>query len=181
MKKQIKMRNVFLHSILLVGLLLVSCNSRQEKLMSEIKKLEETVRNQTVPGKEEGNKLVVKYLEFADAYPEDTITPTILYNAARVSVSISNPQQSVDILQRLIDKYPESKPIADAYVFLGFVYETALMDFQKAGYWYELFLRDFPNHPMYEDVRFSLNNLGKSPDEIVAEFMKQAEEEKDKR
>jgi len=171
------MRNVFAYSILLIGILLISCTSHQEKLLAEIKKLEETVRNQAVPGKEEGNKLIGKYLEFADAYPDDTLTPTILYNAARVSVSISNPQQGVDILQRLIEKYPESKPLADAYVFLGFIYETALMDFQKAGYWYELFLKDFPNHPMYEDVRFSLNNLGKSPDEIVAEFMKQAEKD----
>ncbi len=176
MSRLVFIKIFFVLASIISALILISCSSRHDKQLAEIKKLEEKIKQQSIPRKEEGNTLVTKYLEFADAYPEDTLTPTILYNAARVAVSINNAQQGADILQRLIESYPESKPLADSYVFLGFIYETVLLDLQKAAYWYELFLKEFPNHPMYQDVRFSLNNLGKSPEELVADFLRQADE-----
>jgi tetratricopeptide (TPR) repeat protein len=170
------MKTRLIYLFLFSTFFIVSCSSKHEKLLAEIKTLEESIRNQPIPSKDTGGKLVSKYLEFAEAFPEDSLTPTVLYNASRMSFAISNPEQATEILEKLIDSHPMSKPIADAYVFLGFIYETIYKDYQKAKHWYELFLREFPNHAMYEDVSFSVKNLGKSPEELVAEFMKQGEE-----
>jgi len=169
-------KNQFVLMLLLL-LFVTACNSGREKLISEIESLEESIRAQAMPDKTEGGKLVNKYLEFADSFPEDTITPTVLYNASRLSLAINDPGQSLEILQRLVENYYNSKPVADAYVLSGFIYETEYQDYVQARYWYELFLKEFPNHSMYEDVRATVNNLGKSPEEIVAEFMARLEEE----
>jgi tetratricopeptide (TPR) repeat protein len=164
--------------LLFVLLLIISaCTSGREKLVAEIKTLEESIRTQAIPDKTEGGKLVNKYLEFADSFPEDTLTPAVLYNAARLSQALNNPGQSLEILQRLVDNHYNSNPVADAYVLSGFIYETEYHDYEQARYWYELFLKEFPNHSMYEDVRATLNNLGKTPEEIVAEFMAGLEEQ----
>jgi len=163
----------------LVGLVfLVSCTSKYDSLLEKIKSLEEKVRTQAIPDKADGGKLVASYIEFADAFPEDSLTPTMLFNASRVSFALNDPETSLSVLKRLTDAYSESKPIADAYVFYGFIYETVYQDFEAARYWYELFLLDFPQHEMSEDVKVTLQNLGKTPEELVAEFQKNAEENK---
>jgi hypothetical protein len=35
---------------------------------------------------------------------------------------------------------------------------------------YEIFLRDFPKHPIAKDVAITLSNLGKSPEQMMKEF-----------
>lgn len=154
-----------------------SCTSKHEKMTAEIKELEESVRTQAIPDKKVGGELVSKYIEFADAFPDDSLAPTVLFNAARLSLALNDPENSLSYLERLIENYYASKPVADAYVLNGFIYETVYQDYENARYWYELFLKEFPNHEMYEDIRFSLNNLGKTPEELVAEFMKKNLEE----
>jgi tetratricopeptide (TPR) repeat protein len=171
-----KEKSVFL---LIAVIVMASCTSRYEKLTEEIKQLEEKVRNQPIPDKVDGGKLMNLYIDFADAFPEDSLTPNVLFNASRLSLALNDPNRSLEILHRLISDYEDSNPIPDAYVFTGFIYETVKVDIDSARYWYELFLKDFPNHAMYEDVRASLNNLGKTPDEIVAEFMANLEQEQE--
>jgi len=170
-----KMKNVFL---IIAVMVFVSCSSKHDKLTEEIKQLEEKVRNQPMPDQVDGGKLMNLYIEFADEFPDDSLTPNVLFNASRLSLALNDPNRSLEILHRLINDYVDSKPIPDAYVFTGFIYETVKGDLGNARYWYELFLKDFPNHDMYEDVMASLNNLGKTPDEIVAEFMANLEQEK---
>ncbi len=163
--------------IALLAMMMSACTDKHEKLTSEIKELEEKVKGQMMVDKVDGGKLLKKYIEFADAFPEDTLTPFVLYNGARVAMSIDDPGQSVVLLERLINSYPDNKITPEAYVLLGFVYETVYEDFDKAKYWYESFLKDFPNHFLWEDVNATLGFLGKSPDELVAEFLKEMEEE----
>ncbi len=155
----------------------MSCTSKHDKLTSEIRHLEETVRSQAIPDKQSGAELVNKYLEFADSFPEDSLAPTVLFNAARLSLAMNDTEQTMTILDRIIEQFNNSKPVADAYVLKGFIYETVYQDYASAREWYELFLKEFPSHHMCEDVRFSLNNLGKTPEELIAEFMQQQEEQ----
>ena len=170
-----KTKSIFVIICLVV---FVSCTSKYDTLTSEIKEFEEKIRNQPIPDKVDGGKLINLYVQFADEFPDDSLAPVVLFNASRLSFALNDFNQSLSLLERLVKNYEDSKPIPDAYVFAGYIYETVKGDFVSAKYWYELFLKDFPNHEMYEDVRTSLNNLGKSPEELVAEFMKNIEEEK---
>ncbi len=55
---------------------------------------------------------------------------------------------------------------------LGFSYENDLKQNDKAREVYELFLKNYKSHELADDVQFSLNNLGKSPEDIIKQFEK---------
>ena len=52
----------------------------------------------------------------------------------------------------------------------AFVYETQLFDTQKAGEIYKEFIVKYPKHELADDAQASINNLGKTPEELVKEF-----------
>ena len=53
---------------------------------------------------------------------------------------------------------------------LGFVQENYSGNLDEARRIYQLFLMEFPNHEMADDARASIDNLGKSPEEIIRGF-----------
>jgi hypothetical protein len=56
-----------------------------------------------------------------------------------------------------------------------------LHNYVKAAEWYNQFIALYPDHPMVHDAKVSLQNLGKSPDQMVREFedrLKAAETDK---
>lgn len=156
---------------LLIIVFISSCVNKHEKALNTIKELETTIRNQVVVSPAEGQKLIQAYVAFADDFPEDTISPVFIYNGARLSMAINNPNQSLQMLDRLISEWPNHKLIPDAYILTAMIYETMLGDLDKAKEWYELFLKDFPGNPMSMDVRMSLEMMGKPMDDIVHGFI----------
>jgi isocitrate lyase len=54
----------------------------------------------------------------------------------------------------------------------GFISENGLKDTAAARKFYENFLKQYPNHKLASDVKISLNNMGKTPDELIREFEK---------
>lgn len=171
-------RYFYLLKVILL-IVFLGCTSKHDTMLKNIKSLEEKVRLQAIPDKTDGGKLVAAYTDFVNAFPSDSLAPTMLFNASRVAFALNDYENAVALLKRLTDDYPTSKPIPDAYVFYGFIMETIYQDYEKARYWYELFLRDYPEHAMAEDVRITIKNLGKTPDELVAEFLKNNEQSKE--
>ncbi|SVA84776.1 uncharacterized protein METZ01_LOCUS137630, partial [marine metagenome] len=51
---------------------------------------------------------------------------------------------------------------------IGYVFANILFDYKSAEIEYMLFLDRFPNHELAPSIRFELENLGKSIDEIPA-------------
>jgi tetratricopeptide (TPR) repeat protein len=162
--------------IILVAITFIACTSKHDRLKDEITELEKKISEQTVVDKTDGSKLLGLYTDFAESFPEDTATHVILYNAARLAVAIDQPQKAVHLLEQLIDDYPDSELVPEAYIFTGFIYENILLDIDLAAKWYQLFLQDFPNHPMVEDIRITILNLGKSPEELTREYLSQIDD-----
>jgi hypothetical protein len=55
----------------------------------------------------------------------------------------------------------------------GFVFENEVGNVDAAREKYHQFLKQYPDHKIAEDVRTSLRNLGKTPEQLVQEFMAQ--------
>ena len=51
----------------------------------------------------------------------------------------------------------------------GFILANDLKDFENAKQTYNLYLEKFPNGQLADDARVELENLGKSPEEILKE------------
>ncbi len=55
---------------------------------------------------------------------------------------------------------------------MAFAYENYLKDTEKAKQAYEAFLKKYPENQLARDAKFSLDNLGKSPEEVMDMILK---------
>lgn len=157
--------------ILLLAAVVISCTPKHEKLKQQISDLEKKISQQTMIDKADGAKLLALYTDFAESFPEDTATHIVLYNAARLAVAIDEPNKAITLLEQLVEGYPDSELVPEALIFAGFIYETVIMDIDKARVWYQQFINDFPSHPMVEDIKITILNLGKTPEELAEEYI----------
>ena len=160
-------------SFLFLGILLfTSCsNARQEKV-EKISALETKLKQDSLKVRDEvaAYNLQVLYTDFATKFPKDTLAPYYLFKAANLSMSMNWGKSSVDILNRLIENYPDDKRIAEALFYKAFIYDNQLNDDAKAGECYRNFLKRYPTHAFASSADASIKNLGKTDEELIREF-----------
>jgi len=155
---------------LLLGI--TACSSKKQKLADEILQQEKSLYSDSsmVPDPVKAKKVIDSYVSYADQFPEDTLSANYLFKAGDISSKINEIDQSIQLFARLLKTYPENKNAPFAIFLQGFIYENQAGNPVKARPYYEEFLRKYPDHPIAGDVSFSLENLGKSPEELIREF-----------
>lgn len=118
------------------------------------------------------------YTSFAGSFPEDSLSPEYLFKAADLYRAKHQYQPALDLYSQIQTDYPNYKKVPQTIFLQGFVYENDLKDMDKAKERYSAFLEKYPEHELAKDVQFSLNNLGRSPEDIIKEFNKKIEEQK---
>lgn len=150
----------------------VNCTSQRDKALDKILTYEGTIDFATtkvdIPT---GETLVKMYVGFANDYPTDSLAPMYLMKAADVAMNIKRGDIAIKYLDRLIKDYPNYDKLPDCYFMRGYVYETVLTDVNKAKEAYELFLMQYPNHPLAADIRIIIQNLSLSDEEIIKMIM----------
>ena len=116
--------------------------------------------------------LVDAYVVFAEQNPDDAQSPDFLFKALDVAVGTGaeGPQKAIDIANVLIERYPDFEMTPMAMFIKGFVYENMIGDLYNAEMTYRQFIEKYPNSPMVEDVKATLENLGLTPEELVRKF-----------
>ncbi len=168
MKKQ----SFYLSSLIILLSLFSACTSPQQKLNKQIAEKENELYTDSsmVPDAAKAKDMVNLYLEYADKFPEDTTSAGYLFKAGDLSSKINETKQAIDIFSRMIEKYPDHNSTPFALFLQGFIYENQVGDPAKAKPYYEAFLKKYPDHPIAGDVSFSMENLGKTPEELIKEF-----------
>ena len=163
------MKRIFV--LLSLALMLLSCGEKMS--VEKINELESKVfAKDTVLSSENVIQLVDAYLLFAKQNPNDQQTPEFLFKALDVAVGINaeGPQKAINIADVLIEKYPDFEMTPMAMFIKGFVYENMIGDLQNAEMTYRHFIEKYPNNPMVEDVKSTLENLGLTPEELIRKF-----------
>ena len=115
-----------------------------------------------------------QFVDIADAYallrPTKADAPTYLFDAAKVAGYLGDFSRSIDLYQTVYEQFPDYEKAPQAIFMLGFVYDNDLKDFEKARTYYELYLEKYPEGAFAEQVSFLLENLGKSPEELLREL-----------
>lgn len=175
MKKKLLFSLTFLVFIIAIS----SCSSPQEKLANEINALEQSIYKDSsmVPDTASASKVIKLYMSYAEKFPSDTSSPSYLFKAGDIASKMNETQSAIDIFQKLKTNYPEHKNAAYALFLQGFISETQEGNPAKAKPYYEEFLKKYPDHPIAPDVAFSLENLGKTPEELIMQFEKNAAEQ----
>jgi outer membrane protein assembly factor BamD (BamD/ComL family) len=167
------MKNTFI-LIITTAVLLFSCKPSKEKLLQNIQQSETELfkhnQGEISFDSVKANKLITDYELFASGFKEDTMSPEYLFRAADLYRSLRKPTQSLLLHDRIINEFSNSSRAPYSLFLKGFLYENDINDLNKAKDMYESFLEKYPNHQLADDVRFSLRNLGKSPEELIKLF-----------
>jgi len=166
------MKNLKFSFILLLAVFISSCKPNSDKLLKQItdKEKEMYSSGNPIPDKAKSKEMIDMYLKFADSYPKDTLTPNILYKAANLSMNTKGFDNAVAILDRIINNYPQYSKLPETYFLKAFIFDEYLKNLGKAREAYTTFLQKFPKNDLAHDAAISLENLGKSGDQIVKEF-----------
>lgn len=167
-------KTVFFNSIFFLALVLLSCSNGKNQLLKDIKAKEKIVSESIddVFDKSTAESLRNDYIDFSERFQEDSLAPVFLHKAAELAINLNMPQEAVSTIDTLINRYPDYEFLPDAWFFKGFIQETYLNDQGAAKNTYMSFIQRFPKHEMAPQVQFSLENIGKSADELLEEFMR---------
>lgn len=162
--------------IIVIALLSASCNSESErdKTVKLITEKETELKNNVI--KQDDKKaaflLVKNYMDFADKFPTDSLAPAFLFSAGKVSMNINDPNLALRNFEKLINQYSTYKFSSDALFLEAYIFENFLSDTTKARVIYSRFLKENPMHDFADDAQASLQNIGKTSEELIREFEK---------
>jgi len=168
MKKYLQIISV----LVLAAFMFASCKSSEQKQIDRIRAIEAALAQDTegVPSKEKVIELIEAYEAFSEAFPAHELTPEFLFNAGKYCMSYNFSLRAVDFFDRIIDNYPDFDKHPDSYFLKGFVYDSQLNNIPQARLTYETFIEAYPEHELAIEAGHLINLLGKSLDEIIAEF-----------
>jgi len=166
------MKVLQLFAVFFTGIMIISCTSPRDKAENQIISLEQTVYSDTTGliDKTKVSELVNLYVDFAGKYPNDIKSPVFLYSAANVSVNLMDSQKAIELFDRLMVEYPDYEKVPECLFMKAFIYDNNLQEYDKAKEVYLEFLEKYPDDEFADDARASINNLGKSLEEIIREF-----------
>ena len=103
-----------------------------------------------------------------DGYPGTPEAERALFSVAATYNNESQEfQKAIDAYQRYVRTYPDGGKAAVAMFLVGYIYNNQLGNVDSARAAYQRFLEKYPQHEMAVSAQFELNNLGKSPEDLL--------------
>lgn len=155
------------------AVLLASCSANREQALQDIKQAENNLyanEGAFLFNDSLADITLTAYLDFVDHFPQDTLSAEYLFKAADLYRAKHEFDKAIAAFEKVGKEYPDFKKVPQTVFLQGFIYENDLKDLPKAKERYEYFISNYPEHPLARDVQFSLNNLGKTPEQIIQEF-----------
>ncbi|MBP9152882.1 MAG: tetratricopeptide repeat protein [Flavobacteriales bacterium] len=117
-----------------------------------------------------GMKLVRSYAKFYQLSEKDSLAVDMLFKAGEVSMGIGQGNLAVKYFRTITEDHSTFHKAPEALFLSGFCEENLNKDTAQARYFYETFIKSFPNHKLAEDARFSIQNMGKSDEDLIRMF-----------
>lgn len=167
--------------------------SPEEKLLARIAEEEANLEKNKNDTRAAG-LLAFTYRSFATQFPKHEKTPNFCMQGAKLASGLGESFLALELYDILEQQHPDfadmpnvlfftaveyddraephwRKQIAARKPFIGFAAQFREADAKTfltlAEKYYKLFLTKFPTHPLAKDVKISLENLGKTDNEVV--------------
>lgn len=112
-----------------------------------------------------------KYVDACEAYAlgnsDSGMAPEYLYRAAEMARTLKTYPKALSIYDWIEDRYPNYEKAATTMFLKGFMLENELNDKESARKVYQEFVTKFPKSDLQDDVKFLLDNIDKSDEEIM--------------
>lgn len=166
-------KNTFYLLALVIAVAACAPGSRQEA--ATIKDAEDALfsNNEGFVDKAKALELVDMYIAFADTYPDDSLAVEYLFKGAEFCLNLGEGERSIELYDRVIREYPEFRKVPECLFLKAYVYENYMGDLESARAYYSEFLGKYPDNEFADDARISIQNLGKSPEELIQQFEEQ--------
>ena len=154
-----------------LAIMMMACGNGKLKV-EDLEKAEATLYNEDMTANKEAfHEVYDLFCQYAEQNPEAEDAPEWLFKALNLSFQCKEPQESIELLDKLTEKYPAYKntPVA-MFMVASLVYEEKLGELGKARMLYEKLIAEYPDNDFVPSARQSIINLGKTPDEIIREF-----------
>lgn len=154
-------------------IMFAACSPKKEWYTHKIAAAEESLLRSAQSGKVDTaavNSLLAAYEKYADSHIGDTTGADYLFKAADFYRYLHKPLRSVRMYDKIYNHYPTYSKRAYALFLQGFIYENEVGNTTAARLKYQQFLDAYPNHPIANDVRTTLQLLGKTPEQLIKEF-----------
>ncbi len=117
-----------------------------------------------------GMTLVRSYAKFYQLSDKDSLAVDMLFKAGEVSMGIGQGNLAVKYFRTITEDHSDFYKAPEALFLSGFSEENLNKDTAQARYFYETFIAGFPNHKLAEDAQFSIQNMGKSDEDLIRMF-----------
>ncbi len=148
-----------------------ACKSENERQYEEIVTIEKSLFGDRTTF---NDSLARVYLSITDAFIKankgDERCADLLFKSGEVLNGLQSYPYAIRRFQEVHLLYPNSAKASESVFLCAFIYDTYLQKYDDARRYYKMFLKKYPNHPLAKDAQASLDNLGKTPDELVKEF-----------
>jgi len=174
-------KKMMLVSLSFTIMMMISCGggSQKEAEIQKIKELEKKyyADKNAVTDKKKTTDLINAYKEFSKKFPKDTASATCLFKAAQLSSNMMLPKQAIELYDQILKDFTDYTKAPDCLFLKAFIYETQLRDLPKAQQFYEEFITKYPKHDLTDDAQISIQNLNKTPEELIKEFEAKAKKD----
>jgi len=168
---------VFRNSLLLLVLVafIASCGPSRDQDAATIQNAEDTLfsSKEGFIDKTKALELVNLYVNYTDNYPDDSMAVEYLFKGAEFCLNLGEGQRAIALYDRVILEYPDFRKVPECFFLKGYVYENYLGDLENAKAIYIDFIKKYPDNEFADDAAISIQNLGKSPEELIKQFEEQ--------
>lgn len=164
------MKRFMLTSCVLIALAcsLNSCVRPQEKLQKQIEgaEMELSLADNAIPSVERSDSLITMYMQYADQYKDDTLSPVYIFKSAELYMKTGRYQMAIDHFGK-VQRYKGFRKIGEAMFLKGFIADSQLGDTARARQYYQEFVQAFPGHEFADDAQHLIENLDLTADELI--------------
>ncbi len=172
-----KSTNLAVFALLSLVLFLSACKSEQERAFEELTQIEKSLFGERTALNDSIARIYLSKSEsFISSFKNDERIPEIKFKQGEVYNGLGSYSFAVRKFQEVYLNYPKSPKAPESIFICAFIYDSQLQNYERAEYYYRLYLKKYPNHTFAKDAKISLDNLGKTPEELVREFEKKNQE-----
>jgi TolA-binding protein len=110
------------------------------------------------------------YANVVNDFPKSELAERSQFIIATVRQNeLQQYDKAIEEYKRYVGSYPNGKQAALAMFMIGYMYNNEFHNLDSARAAYQRFLATFPDNEMAMSAKFELDNLGKSPEELLRE------------
>lgn len=157
----------------------------QSQMLQAFQKVD-SLRHEGIVEENIMNDFIDQAHAFYELYPEEKVAPEMLVNAGVASMTLAKyyketqpddiaskakyARQALSTFDIIVKVYPDYSGVKKSYLNKALIYDDILEDYSSAELEYREFIHKYPHDSISYNLSNYLQYLGKTPEEIMAEF-----------